>query len=87
MFVNGAPVAGDLYYTAFFFNGERPITDWQGTHKTVIKQGLYVGTRELQLYNERSKEFREKTITHHKIIRFKKAHHNRKTITDINNHA
>ena len=87
MFVNGEPVAGDLYYTAFYFNGEYPQTAWQGTKETVINQGLYVGTRELQLYNERSKEFREKTVTHQKIIRFKKAHHNRKTMNNTNNHA
>jgi 4-amino-4-deoxy-L-arabinose transferase-like glycosyltransferase len=87
MFVNGEPVAGDLYYTAFYFTGEYPQTDWQGTKETVINQGLYVGTRELQLYNERSKEFREKTVTHQKIIRFKKAHHNRKTMNNTNNHA
>jgi len=87
MFVNSEPVAGDLYYTAFYFTGEHPQTDWQGTKERVINQGLYVGTRELQLYNERSKEFREKTVTHQKIIRFKKAHRNRKTMNKTDNHA
>jgi hypothetical protein len=87
MFVNGEPVPGDLYYTAFYFTGEHPKTEWQGTKEMVINQGLYVGTRELQLYNERSKEFREKTVTHQKIIRFKKAHHNRKTMNNSNDHA
>ena len=87
MFVNREPVAGDLYYTAFYFTGEHPKTEWQGTTETVINQGLYVGTRELQLYNERSKAFREKTLTHQKIIRFKKAHHNRKTMNNTKDHA
>ncbi|TNF54352.1 hypothetical protein EP227_04395 [bacterium] len=87
MFVNGEPVAGDLYYTAFYFTGEHPKTEWQGTTETVINQGLYVGTRELQLYNERSKEFREKTVTHQKIIRFKKAYNNRKIMNKTNDHA
>jgi hypothetical protein len=87
MFVNGKPVVGNLYYTAFYFTGKHPKTDWQGTKETVINQGLYVGTRELQLYNERAKGFREKTITHQKILRFKKAHHNRKLLNTTNNHA
>ena len=87
MFTNSEPVAGALYFTAFYFTGEHPETDWQGTKEMVINQGLYVGIRELQLYNERSKEFREKTITHEKIMRFKKAHQNRKTIKNTDNHA
>ena len=73
MMLNTAPVPGDIYFTAYHFSGNSPETDWQGRKELVIEQGLYVGLRELQLYNERSREFREQTLTHKKIVRFQKA--------------
>ena len=73
MMINTVPVPGDIYFTAYHFSGDSPGTDWQGRKVIVIDQGLYVGLRELQLYNERSREFREQTLTHKKIVRFQKA--------------
>lgn len=82
MLVNGEPASGDLYFTAYSFIGENPKTVWQGTKETVITQGLYIGIRELQLYYERSKTFREKTITHEKLLRLETAIHNRSILTE-----
>jgi hypothetical protein len=73
MLVNNEPAAGDLYFTAYYFTGKYPKTVWEGKKQTVINQGTYVNLRELQFYHERSKDFREKTITHEKIMRFTKA--------------
>jgi hypothetical protein len=69
------------------FTGEYPKTDWQGRKLTVIRQGQYVGLRELQLYYERSKEFRIKTKTHEKINRAQKAWKNRKFLVSGNSNA
>ena len=73
MMINTDPVPGDIYFTAYHFSGSSSETDWQGRKEIVIDQGLYVGLRELQLYNERSRKFREQTLTHKKIVRFQKA--------------
>jgi hypothetical protein len=73
MMINTVPVPGDIYFTVYHFSGHSPETDWQGRKKIVIEQGSYVGLRELQLYSERSREFREQTLTHKKIVRFQKA--------------
>ena len=73
MVVNGEPAGGDLYFTAYYSISRDPGTEWQGKKYKVIRQGQYVNARELQLYYQRSKEFREKTITHEKILRFTKA--------------
>jgi hypothetical protein len=81
MLVNGESTTGDFYFTAYHFTGENPKTDWQGKREIVINQGLYVSLRELQLYHERSRKFRGKTITHEKIMRIKKAVNNRKSLT------
>lgn len=77
MMINTVPVPRDIYFTAYHFSGNSPETDWQGRKEIVIEQGLYVGLRELQLYNERSREFREQTPTHKKIVRFQNALENR----------
>jgi len=77
MLVNGEPFNGDLYFQAYCFTGKRPETDWQGRREVVINQGWYVSIRELQLYSEMSKEFREKTIIHEKLQRIEKALKNR----------
>jgi 4-amino-4-deoxy-L-arabinose transferase-like glycosyltransferase len=87
MLVNGNPTTGDLYFTTYHLMGELPQTDWEGRKATVIKQGGYVTLREWQLYQERSKEFRQRTITHEKIIRFEKALKNRKDLISKDNHA
>lgn len=73
MMTNTVPGPGDIYFTAYHFSGNSPETGWQGRREIVIKQDLYIGLRELQLYNERSREFREQTLTHKKIVRFQKA--------------
>ncbi len=75
--INWTPAPGDIYFTTYHFSGDYPETDWQGRKETVIEQDLYVGLRELQLYHERSREFREQTLTHEKIVRFQKAQKNR----------
>ena len=62
MFINGVPAFGDLFFTAYYFTGNEPETMWQGTREQVIKQGLYISILELQLYDERSKVFREKLL-------------------------
>jgi len=77
MTINMAPVPGNIYFTSYHFSGDHPETDWQGKRKIVIEQDLYVGLRELQLYQERSRKFREQTLTHEKILRFQKALKNR----------
>ena len=79
MMVNNTPTMGDIYFTAYHFAGDHPKTDWEGRKEVVIEQGLFVGLRELQLYYERSREFRVQTLTHEKIIRMKKALNNRKS--------
>ena len=71
--LNGNPSEGDLYFQAYCFTGERPETDWQGRKATVIEQGWYVTIRELQLYNELSKDLRERTETHTKLLRLERA--------------
>lgn len=70
---NGSPVTGSLYFQAYSFTGKKPETDWQGRRVTVINQGWYLGLRELQLYYERTKSFREKTFTHKKFEMLGKA--------------
>ncbi|HUT83045.1 MAG TPA: hypothetical protein VMX95_00220, partial [Thermodesulfobacteriota bacterium] len=80
MLVNGEPVKGILYFQAYHFTGERPETDWQGRREIVINQGMYITIRELQLYIERSKEFRVQTITHEKSEMSGKAFENRKSL-------
>ena len=87
IFINGEPAFGDLFFTAYHFTGEQPETMWQGTREQVIKQGLYISIRELQLYHERSKVFREKTTTHEKTLLFQKALKNRKAVINKRNHA
>ena len=72
MFVNGEPTDGDLYFQAYCFTGEHPETDWEGKREIIIDQ-MYVSVRELQLYAEMSKEFREKTIIHKKLERTERA--------------
>jgi DNA primase large subunit len=42
-----------------------------------MSQGMFVDVRELQLYYEQSKEFRERTLTHEKILRMVRAVENR----------
>jgi len=77
MRVNGEPTDGDLYFTVYYFTGEEPKTDWQGKREVVINQGQYVGVRERQLYQERSKEFRVGTKTHKKMKRLEEAFNNK----------
>jgi hypothetical protein len=60
--------------------GKHPETDWQGRSEIVINQGGYITIRELQLYLERSKEFRVQTITHEKSEMSGKAFENRKSL-------
>lgn len=79
MAVNGQSLNGDLCFTAYCSIQKEPATAWQGKKQTVIRQGQYVNARELQLYYERSKAFREKTITHEKILRITKAVNHRKS--------
>ena len=80
MVVKGEPAIGDLYFTTYHFTGEHPQTDWEGKKLAVIKQGQYITFREWQLYCERSKNFRDKTITHEKLGRFQKALNYRKSM-------
>ena len=81
MLVNSKPTDGDLYFTTYCFTGEHPQTDWEGKRLTAIKQGRYITIREWQLYNERSWDFRRKTITHEKLRRFQAALDYRKSMT------
>ena len=78
--VNSETVVGDVYFTTYHFTGDYPETDWQGKKVVAIEQDLYVGLREMQLYFERSKEFREQTLTHEKIERIKNALTHRKSL-------
>jgi hypothetical protein len=77
MLINGKPVQGNLYFQAYCFTGEHPRTDWQGRREVVINQEWYLSIRELQLYYERSKEFRVKTITQEKLLQVEKIFYNR----------
>jgi hypothetical protein len=81
MLVNSKPTDGDLYFTTYCFTGEHPQTDWEGRRLTAIKQGQYITIREWQLYNERSWDFRRKTITHEKLGHFQAALDYRKSMT------
>ena len=87
MLVNSKTVVGNVYFTTYHFTGDDPKTDWEGKREIVIEQDLYVGLRELQLYFERSRKFREKTITHEKIERIKKSLHNRELGSTVHNNA
>jgi len=78
MLVNGDPVQGTLYFQAYCFTGEHPEIDWQGRKEMVIDQGWYLSVRELQLYYERTRLFREKTSTHEKFELIGRALINRK---------
>ncbi len=64
---------GALYFTTYHFRGDVPQTDWQGIRATVIRQGWYITIPELQLYYERSKNFRATTATQEKMIRLERA--------------
>jgi hypothetical protein len=77
LLVNREPAGGDLCFTTYHFSGTHPMTEWQGRKETVLSQGMYVDVRELQLYYEQSKESRERTITHEKILRVIQAVENR----------
>jgi hypothetical protein len=72
MFKNNEPASGDLYFTAYGFTGGFPQTDWEGIKPKVIRQEEYISVRELQLYTEMSKELKEKSPTHAKMLRLKK---------------
>ncbi len=69
MLANGKAEPGDLYFTAYYFTGSKPLTEWEGVTQTVKRQGEYVGVRELQLYVEMPKKMRERSLTHKKMIR------------------
>lgn len=85
LLINSQSPGGDLYFTTYHFTGTRPVTEWQGCKETVINHGMYVDVRELQLYHEQSKEFRERTITHQKIERAVKAVENRSLLLSREN--
>jgi hypothetical protein len=87
LMVNGQPAGGDLYFSSYHFTGDHPSTDWQGRRELVIRQGAYVDMRELQLYFEQSREFREDTVTHQKILRAQKALKNRDALIRRDDHA
>lgn len=80
LLIEGESSGGDLYFTTYHFTGTHPVTEWQGIKETVITQGLYIDVRELQLYYEQSREFREKTMTHEKMLRLEKAVKNRSSL-------
>ena len=73
MHVNNVPVDGALYFSAYYFTGDYPRTDWEGRRQLVINDGLYIYIPELQLYYEQSKEFHIHTATHSKIQLVEKA--------------
>ncbi len=77
LLINNDPTGGDLYFTTYHFRGTHPVNDWQGRKETVITQGMFVDVRELQLYYEQPKAFREQTMTHEKILRVVQAVQNR----------
>ena len=77
MLVNDKPASGDLYFTAYYFTGEKPRTDWEGKKEMVIRQGLYIDIWEYQLYIERSEDFRITTPTHKKLLQMETAFKNR----------
>ena len=77
MLVNGKPVPGDIYFTVYYFTGEKPQTDWEGKREMVFKQGNYIPIWEYQLYIERSEDFRINTETHKKLLQIEKALKNR----------
>jgi len=79
MLIIGNPAPGNLYFQVYCFTGEHPETDWQGRRETVINQGWYLTLREIQLSYERTKGFREKTITHEKFQLIEKALQNRQS--------
>ena len=72
IFKNGKPVSGDLFFTAYYFKGNQPRSDWQGRRQTVIRKGEYITVRELQLYLETPKALREQSKTHEKMKRLLK---------------
>jgi len=73
LLINNKTVPGALYCTVYHFNGDIPRTEWQGIQATVIRQGWYITIPELQLYYERSKDFRVTTATQEKMIRLEAA--------------
>ena len=73
LLINNKTVPGALYFTVYHFNGDIPRTDWQGIRATVIRQGWYITIPELQLYYERSKDFRVTTATQEKMIQLEGA--------------
>ncbi len=85
--VNGTPAVGDLYFSTYHFAGDHPATDWQGRRELVIRQGAYVDIRELQLYFEQSRSFREGTVTHQKVLRAQQALKNREALRKRDDHA
>ncbi len=85
--VNGTPAVGDLYFSTYHFAGNHPATDWQGRRELVIRQGAYVDIRELQLYFEQSRSFREGTVTHQKVLRAQQALKNREALRKRDDHA
>jgi hypothetical protein len=87
LLVNARPAAGDAYFSTYYFTGTHPSTDWQGRRELVIRQGAYVDVRELQLYLEQSRVFREGSITHQKILRAQQALKNREALLEKDNHA
>lgn len=68
MLINLKAAGGDLYFIAYYFTGDEPATDWEGTRELAIYQGLYFDVWEYQLYQERSRDFRETTHSHKKIL-------------------
>lgn len=77
MLINDVPVDGDLFFIAYFFTGDTPATQWEGVSERALANGIYLDIWELQLYQERSKAFRQTTTTHKKFLQLQNAYKNR----------
>lgn len=77
MLLNDLPVSGDVYFIAYYFTGDKPLSIWEGIQPLALANGVYLDIWELQLYQERSKAFRQTTRTHKKFLQLKNAYANR----------
>ena len=77
MLINDEKADGDLYFKLYCFIGDKPSSDLEGRTPCALRQGLYLDIWELQLYQQRSKEFRERTHTHTKLQRLQAAYEKR----------
>lgn len=66
-FMGSRKEEGDLYFSAYCFDGDVPVSVWEGVKPAVLDRQQYVTIKELQVYFDRDENARQATLTHEKL--------------------